>query len=57
MDALTVPLVGAECVRIECGVVGGVIAVNVGILENVTFRVKALKMADRVAYYVKTPAA
>ena len=55
MDALAVPLVGAECVRIKFGVVGGVIAVDVGVFENVALRVESPNMANRVAYYVKSP--
>ena len=38
---------------VEPGVVRRVVAVDVGVFENVALRVEYAKMPDRVAYYVK----
>ena len=57
VDALAVSLVRVEREGVELGVVRGVVAVDVGVFENVGLRVECAKMPDRIAYYVKVRAA
>ena len=53
MHAFAVPLVRVEREGVELGVVCRVVAVDVGVFENVALRVKCAKMPDRVAYDVE----
>ena len=46
--------VSVEGEGVELGIVRGVVAVDVGVLENVGLRVEYTKMPNRIAYYVKT---
>ena len=52
VDALAVLLVGVEREGVELGVVRGVVAVDVGVFDNIGLGVEYAKMPDRVAYYV-----
>ena len=54
---LAVALVGVEREGVELSVVRRVVAVDVGIFENVAARVEHAKMPDRVAYDVKASTA
>ena len=45
-------LVDVEREGVELGVVRGVVAVDVGVFDNVGLGVEYAKMPDRVAYYV-----
>ena len=49
MDALAVALVTVKSAGVELRVVGGVVAVDVGVFDNVGLRVEYAEMPDRVA--------
>ena len=56
MDALAVALVAVESASVELCVVGGVVAVDVGVFDNVGLRVEYAEVPDRVPDDIKARA-